>query len=58
MTTFVGRAAANPSLRVRIVRRAALTLLSWILTATCAQAVVIRGHLTDALGKVVPGGQV
>jgi vitamin B12 transporter len=58
MTSILRCFAASPSLRARFVRRAALTLLSWILTATCAQAVVIRGHVTDALGKPVPGGKV
>jgi vitamin B12 transporter len=58
MTPFLSRSAASPTLRARFVRRAALTLLSWILTASCAQAVVIRGHVTDALGKAVPGGKV
>jgi iron complex outermembrane receptor protein/vitamin B12 transporter len=53
-----GRHAANVSMRARVSRRVALTLLMWILSATCAQAVVVRGRLTDALGKAVSGGQV
>ena len=53
-----GRVAAGTSLRARLTRRAALTLLTWILSATCAQAVVVRGRLTDALGKGLTGGQV
>ncbi len=52
------RGAAKASLRARVSRRVAFTLLSWILTATCAQAVVVRGRLTDALGKGVARGQV
>jgi iron complex outermembrane receptor protein/vitamin B12 transporter len=58
MFLILSRGAAKASVRARISRRVALTLLSWILTATCAQAVVIRGRLTDALGKGVAGGQV
>ena len=58
MSLFLSRDAASPSLRARLTRRAALTLLTWILTATCARAVVVRGRVTDALGKAVPSGQV
>jgi vitamin B12 transporter len=58
MFLFSGRNAAEASLRARVTRRVALTLLTWILSATCAQAVVVRGRLTDALGKAVAGGQV
>jgi vitamin B12 transporter len=53
-----GRIAAGTTLRARLTRRVALTLLSWILTASCAQAVIVRGRVTDALGKAVAGGQV
>jgi vitamin B12 transporter len=58
MFLYLRRDAAKPSLRARVSRRVALTLLTWILSATCAQAVVVRGRLTDALGKGVTGGQV
>ncbi len=57
MPFFLGRAAAGQSLRARLTRRVALTLLGFLLT-TCAQAVVVRGRVTDALGKPVPGGMV
>jgi iron complex outermembrane receptor protein/vitamin B12 transporter len=40
-----------------MTRRIALILLGFLVTA-CAQAVVIRGRLTDALGRPVPGGMV
>jgi vitamin B12 transporter len=51
------RNAASTSLRARLIRRVALTLLGFILS-TCAQAVVVRGRVTDALGKPLPGGMV
>jgi vitamin B12 transporter len=38
-------------------RRVALTLLGFLLT-TCCEAVVVRGRVTDALGKPLPGGVV
>ncbi|MDQ2840382.1 MAG: TonB-dependent receptor [Acidobacteriota bacterium] len=57
MHTLLGRYAVSRLVRARIARRVALTLLGFLITA-CAQAVVIRGRLTDALGKAVPGGMV
>lgn len=57
MQLSLSRIAASPSLRARITRRVALTLLGFLLS-TSAQAVVIRGHVTDALGRPVPGGNV
>jgi vitamin B12 transporter len=57
MFMFRGRTAVSRSARARFTRRIALTLLGFLIT-TCAQAVVIRGRLTDALGKAVPGGMV
>jgi vitamin B12 transporter len=57
MFMFRGRTAVIRSARARFTRRIALTLLGFLIT-TCAQAVVIRGRLTDALGKAVPGGMV
>jgi vitamin B12 transporter len=57
MFTSLGRSAVSRLIRARIARRVALTLLGFLIT-TCAQAVVIRGRLTDALGKAVPGGMV
>ena len=40
-----------------LTRRVALALLGFLLS-TCAEAVVVRGRVTDALGKPVPGGMV
>lgn len=54
---FVGRAAAGQSLRARFTRRVAFSFLGFLLT-TCAQAVVVRGRVTDALGRPVRGGMV
>jgi vitamin B12 transporter len=51
------RSSIHSSIRARITRRIALTLFGFLVT-TCAQAVVIRGRVTDALGKPVPGGMV
>jgi vitamin B12 transporter len=51
------RNAASPSYRARLIRRVALTLLGFILS-TSAEAVVVRGRVTDALGKALPGSQV
>ncbi len=44
--------------RASLARRAAFTLLTVALLSTVAQAVVVRGHVTDALGKPVPGSLV
>ncbi len=41
--------------RVNMACRAALTLLIVVLFSTGAKAVVVRGRVTDALGKPVPG---
>jgi iron complex outermembrane receptor protein/vitamin B12 transporter len=57
MHSSLGRHAVSRSIRARITRRIALTLFGF-LVSTCANAVVIRGHVTDALGKPVPGGMV
>ncbi len=57
MHSSLGRYAVSRWMRARIFRRVALTFLGF-LVATCAQAVVIRGRVTDALGKAVPGGMV
>jgi vitamin B12 transporter len=51
------RHAASNGVCARFTRSAALTLLP-LLLSTCAQAVVVRGHLTDALGTPLPNGQV
>jgi iron complex outermembrane receptor protein/vitamin B12 transporter len=45
-------------LHVRFFRRIAFTLFTLLFLATAAQAVVVRGRLTDALGTAVPGGKV
>jgi iron complex outermembrane receptor protein/vitamin B12 transporter len=52
------RNAASLSLRARFARRVALILLSGFIVSICAQAVVVRGRVTDALGKPLPGGMV
>ena len=57
MQSSLGRNAASRSIRARIARCVALCLLT-ILISVSAQAVVIRGRLTDALGKPVPRGMV
>ena len=65
MHTSVGRRAAKPSfnsifcslLRVRFFRRVSFLIVGLLITE-CAHAVVIRGRLTDALGKGVSGGMV
>ena len=57
MQSSLGRYAASRSIRARIARCVALTFLGFLIS-TCAQAVVIRGRLTDALGKPVPRGMV
>jgi vitamin B12 transporter len=53
-----GRSAAEVTLRARFSRRVATTVILWSLSAGFAQAVVIRGRVTDALGRAVPGGRV
>jgi vitamin B12 transporter len=62
MNLSLRRNAASLSLRARFAlcsfRGVALILLSGLLVTPCAQAVIIRGHLTDALSKPVPGGLV
>ena len=57
MQSSLGRTAASRSLRARIARCVALTFLGFLIS-TCAHAVVIRGRLTDALGKPVPRGMI
>ena len=57
MQLSLRRAAASPSFRARFTRRVALTLLGFLLSTT-AEAVVVRGRVTDALGKPLPGGMV
>lgn len=61
MQIFLGRAVAGQSVRARFarcsVRGAVLALLGFIFS-TCAQAVIVRGHVTDALGKPVQHGMV
>ena len=57
MHTSVGRSAAGFFQRSRLARRIILSLFAFLLTSS-AGAVVIRGRLTDALGKGVPGGMV
>jgi vitamin B12 transporter len=52
------RNAASLSSRARFTQRLVFTLLLGFIASTCAQAVVVRGHVTDALSKPVPGGMV
>lgn len=62
MSFFRGRTAAGQSVRARLSLRAVFVLfgllLTILLTPRAAQAVVVRGHVTDALGKPVRGGMV
>lgn len=61
MQIFLGRVVVGQSVRARFaqcsVRGFVLAFLGFFLS-TCAQAVVIRGHVTDALGKPVQHGMV
>ena len=57
MQSSLGRYATSRSLRARIARCVALTFLGFVIS-TCAQAVVIRGRLTDALGNPLPRAMV
>jgi iron complex outermembrane receptor protein/vitamin B12 transporter len=57
MYTSLGRHAVSRLMRARIFRRFAITFLGFLIS-TCAQAVVVRGRVTDALGKPVPRGMV
>ena len=50
--------SAVVSLCARSSQRIAFTLFLGTLLSFSARAVVIRGHVTDALGKPVPGGRV
>jgi vitamin B12 transporter len=52
------RRAAGRPIRFRLTRSAAFTALLALTFAPIVNAVVVRGHVTDALGKAVPGGQV
>jgi vitamin B12 transporter len=58
MTLSLGRGLAGLSSRARLSRRIAFTLAFWSLSAVFANAVIVRGRVTDALGKPLPGGQV
>ncbi len=57
MQSSLGRSAASRSIRARIARCVALAFLTFLISAS-ARAVVIRGRLTDALGRPVPRGMV
>ena len=52
----LSRSSASRSLRVATLSRAGFVL--FFASATAANAVVVRGHVTDALGKPVPGARV
>lgn len=58
MFLSLSRFSASPSLRARLFRRVSVFLLITVLFGFRAEAVVIRGRLTDALGKPLSGGQV
>jgi len=51
------RAAVNLS-RIRFVARTILSTVAFALLAVPANAVVVRGRVTDALGRAVPGARV
>jgi len=51
------RIAASIATRSDILRTLSIILFA-VLTALTANAVVVRGHVTDALGKPVPGARV
>lgn len=51
-------AAASRSARVSFLRSASFLTLVLGLAASTAQAVTVRGRLTDALGTPIPGGRV
>ena len=52
----LSRSSASRSLRVATLSRAGFVL--FFASAAAANAVVVRGHVTDALGKPVPGARV
>jgi iron complex outermembrane receptor protein/vitamin B12 transporter len=54
----MGRLAAILSLRGRSALRSAFISFQLFLFAMCAHAVVVRGHVTDATGKPIPGARV
>ncbi len=54
--TLMGSAAGSS--RTRFLMRASFTVIALTLAATTAQAVIVRGRLTDALGTPIPGGRV
>ena len=54
----LSRTAASLTLRARFTRCAALAIFSTTLFAVAANAVVVRGRVTDALGAPVGGAQV
>jgi vitamin B12 transporter len=58
MHLHLRRKSASLSNHARFVRRVALTLLFGSLFAASGRAVVVRGLVTDALGKPLPGSAV
>jgi vitamin B12 transporter len=58
MSFFVRRSAAKVSFRARSSRHVSFLLLTAGYLAASAHAVVVRGHVTDALGKPLANGQV
>ncbi len=58
MSLWMGRLAAILSLRGRSALRSAFISFQLFLFAMCAHAVVVRGHVTDATGKPIPGARV
>ena len=57
MQSSLGRSAASRSIRARIARCVALAFLTFLISAS-ARAVVIRGRVTDALGRPLPRAMV
>src|SRR5665213_1292273 len=62
MHSYLPRASrpygASLPLRARSLRRFAFTFLFLLLSAAAARAVIVRGHVTTALGTAVPGARV
>jgi len=59
MKLFARRLRAHGKrLRLLLTTRALLSTLTMVLLVVPAHAVIIRGHVTDALGRPVPGARV
>jgi len=58
MFLSLSRFTAGSFLRAAVLRRRVFPILFLIAASATAKAVVVRGHVTDALGKPVPGARV